>query len=142
MAKAVVKRKTSKNQSVTIKQLDKELWTLFSQYIRKKDADWKGFVKCFTCSVIDEWKYFDAGHCIPKSTTGSYLKYDERNNRPQCKTCNQGKGGMRKEFEAGLKRIYGESIIIELKRYTEKSLTVQEYKDKIIKYKSLVQNFN
>lgn len=125
-----------------MKELDKQLWPIFSKYVRQKDADWKGWVKCFTCPVMDEWKYFDAGHCLPKASTGSVLKYDERQVKPQCKTCNQGKGGMRKEFEAGLRRLYGENIIYELKRLTEAQLSYEDYKFKIKEYTNLLKIIN
>lgn len=125
-----------------LKDLDKILWPLYSVYIRSKDADWRGYVACFTCGLVLEWKYMDAGHCIPKGATGSALKYDERNTKPQCKTCNQGKGGNRKEFEARLKKLYGEGIIQELKRLTEAQLSYQDYKDLIAKYTTLVKIIN
>lgn len=132
LGKVLVKRKIQQNKdSVSTASLDKELWTLTSKYVRSKDADWKGFVSCYTCGTQYEWKYTDCGHCIPKSTTGSYLKFDLRNLRPQCKICNQVKGGMRKEFEQKLKLEYGENIISELMKLKDKSLTIQEYKDRI-----------
>lgn len=122
--------------------LDKTLWPLYSTYIRSKDADWRGYVACFTCGLVEQWKYFDAGHCLPKGATGTVLKYDERNTKPQCKTCNQGKGGMRKEFEIRLKKLYGEGIIYELKRLTEARLSYQDYKELISKYTTLVKIIN
>ena len=46
----------------TISKLKKKLDVLFSQYIRRKNADHLGRVKCFTCGVEKHWKEQQAGH--------------------------------------------------------------------------------
>ena len=40
----------------TIIKLKKKLDVLFSQYIRRRNADHLGRVKCFTCGVEKHWK--------------------------------------------------------------------------------------
>lgn len=139
----LIRRRIKQNtELMSTTKLDSILWPIFSKYVRAKEADWKGFVTCFTCPVQDEWKYFDAGHCLPKGATGSVLKYDERNVKPQCKMCNQGKGGNRKEFERRLKAIYGENIITELRRLTEAALTTADYQQKIPYYTNQLKLIN
>ena len=40
-----------------LKKLDK----IFSEYIRKRDADENGYVKCCTCPTVEHWKEMDCG---------------------------------------------------------------------------------
>lgn len=72
-----------KHKSLT--KLKKKAWTLFSTWIRRSNADWKGFVKCITCGAEYEWNsgMIHAGHWIHDK-----LDYDERNVHPQCRNCN------------------------------------------------------
>lgn len=60
---------------------------VISQYIRLKSADKNGMVKCFTCGDIKHWTVTDAGHYISRSHL--YLRWDERNLKPQCQPCNR-----------------------------------------------------
>jgi hypothetical protein len=72
----------------------------FSQYVRKKEADKDGFTKCFTCGQSASWKMMDCGHFISRSNL--FLRWDLRNLRPQCKTCNQYKQGELAMFAVNL----------------------------------------
>jgi len=45
-----------------IKKLDK----IFSQYIRLRDADDNGYVRCCSSNVAVNWKEADCGHFIPR----------------------------------------------------------------------------
>jgi len=67
--------------------LIKDLDIAFSQYVRKKEADKYGVTKCFTCAQMSDWKIMDCGHFV--SRVNLFLRWDLRNLRPQCKTCNQ-----------------------------------------------------
>ena len=64
---------------------------VFSQYIRLKYADSKGIVKCFTCNTFKHWTMMQNGHYIKRSHL--YLRWDERNCKPQDSDCNEFKGG-------------------------------------------------
>lgn len=76
----------------------KECWTLFSQYIRKKNADWQGNGKCVTCGVVKPWKQLQAGHFVDGRNNKVLL--DERLVHPQCYQCNVPlKGNKIKYFE-------------------------------------------
>ena len=63
---------------------------LFSKYIRLKYAD-KDVVKCFTCGTSKPITEIQNGHYI--SRANMYLRFDERNCRPQCIWCNCTKHG-------------------------------------------------
>ena len=40
----------------TVSKLKKKLDAIFSKYIRLKDADKNGYVKCYTCGVKKYWE--------------------------------------------------------------------------------------
>ena len=103
---------TANKKANSISKLDKDLWKLFSKYIRIKDTDFKGFVGCFTCHKQDDHRLMDAGHYIPKATSGSYLKFYEKNVHPQCQDCNRLKGGNYGVYKEQLILKYGAGIIV------------------------------
>ena len=55
-----------------------------SEWIRRKDANLDGYVECYTCASIKNWKEMNAGHFKHDK-----LDFDERNLKPQCVTCNK-----------------------------------------------------
>lgn len=69
---------------------------IFSKYIRLKYADEKGVVKCFTCNNKKHWTLIQNGHYIKRGHL--YLRWDERNCRPQDEECNEYKSGNMIEF--------------------------------------------
>ena len=70
----------------TISKLKKKLDVLFSQYIRRRNADHLGRVKCFTCGVEKHWKEQQAGHFQSRSHHST--RWDEVNVQVQCVKCN------------------------------------------------------
>ena len=122
----------------SIQKLDKQLWDIFSLYTRQRYANSYGVVKCFTCSKIDHWKNFDAGHFITRAKAST--KFDELNVMPQCKSCNIFGQGKQFEFGLELDRIYGagtaESLLFKSKmlckrdRYDYENL-IEVYKNKL-----------
>lgn len=130
------RRRIKKNQElISITKLDKDLWTIFSKYIRKREADWKGYITCFTCPTTDDWRTFDAGHYIPQATGISVLKFYEKNVHPQCINCNRLKGGNYTEYKNRLILKYGLGIIQELNSLRQSApLTVFDYQKKIAYY--------
>lgn len=76
--------------------------TIFSQFIRLKYANERGLVKCYTCPEVKHWTMMQNGHYISRSHL--YLRWDERNCRPQCRTCNESKYGERAKFMDALEK--------------------------------------
>lgn len=68
-----------------------ELDGVFSQYIRLNSAGTNGLVSCYTCGVVKDWREMQCGHFVPRANM--FLRFDERNCRPQCNTCNVHKHG-------------------------------------------------
>jgi 5-methylcytosine-specific restriction endonuclease McrA len=108
----------------SIPELKKDLWKVFSRYIRERD----GYI-CITCNkdLSLEKKNCDAGHFIPK-TRGNNIYFDEQNVNAQCTSCNRYQHGKLYEYAMRLEQKYGEGILqrLEEKMRTTKRFTRQE----------------
>ena len=80
-----------KEHEIEFSGLVDDLDAIFSKYIRHKYADKDGMVKCYTCPSIEPIGMIQNGHYI--SRQHMYLRWDERNCRPQCDICNELKRG-------------------------------------------------
>lgn len=90
----------------SIKTLKKKAWDAFSRFIRQRDADENGNVKCCTCENVRHWSGMDAGHFI--SRTKESVLFDEMNVHAQCKGCNmRPNNGKPIEYAAYLDERYG-----------------------------------
>jgi len=69
---------------------------VFSQFIRLKYADKEGKVKCYTCDVVKHWTMMQNGHYMKRGNL--YLRFDERNCRPQESYCNEYLHGNMAEY--------------------------------------------
>jgi len=125
-------------KSKTISQLHKILWKAFSEYIRRKNADRNGYVRCCSCGQIHQWKNVDCGHYISRSFLT--VRYDEMNCAPQCKGCNAFRQGNPIEFRKHLIDRYGEKAVLDLEGrknypagFTRDGLIlkIEEYKQKL-----------
>ena len=105
-----------------------------SKYFRQQQADFQGFVSCYTCNVRKHWKEMDLAHYIHNR-----LDFEPNNLRVCCVRCNR--------FLHGNLGIYGEKLIREvgleavekMRLYSYKkgnNYTVSECKEVITKYKS------
>lgn len=110
----------------------------FSIYIRRRDADEWGEVKCCTCSNRGHWKLFDCGHFIPRGKLAT--RYDERNCHSQCAHCNRFLNGNLVKYEIFLRSKYGNEVVEELKIKSKESVKwmphqiqemTEEFKSKI-----------
>ena len=58
-----------------------------SLYVRIRDADKEGNVKCYTCPTVKHYTLMHNGHFIGRANMG--LRFDVKNNcRTQCEYCN------------------------------------------------------
>ena len=95
----------------TISSLKKIADTIFSIFIRKKYADHRGYVKCYTCGVVRMWNdRMQCGHF--NSRRIGALRYEPRNCRVQCMGCNYMARGNYGKFAANLIRECGEEEIL------------------------------
>lgn len=80
------KRKKRKEKMANSKTyLQEKADTVFSRFIRKRDADISENVKCCTCPKILHWKDMTCGHWISRKVLS--IRYDESNCHPQCWGC-------------------------------------------------------
>ncbi len=127
-------------RKVKRKTLIKKLDAIFSEYIRRKHADKNGIVKCYTCNVKKFWKGegMQNGHFISRKSR--ILRWDERNCRSQCYSCNCHFYGRQYVFALNLNKEYGyniaEELLIESKKIIKQSDQdlldlIDEYKEKV-----------
>ena len=116
-SKSPRKRRKVPTRTSQRKKADK----LFSELIRRKYADKDGNVQCFTCGYTNHWKKLQNGHLVSRYYTAT--RYDERNCRPQCYTCNMWRNGMTPDFAANLQKELGAGIVEELYRIARTSIT-------------------
>ena len=112
-----------KIKKVTYKQAKAKAWKAFSEYIRRKDADANGFVKCYTCNNRAFWKEMQAGHGIGGRSNAVFFL--EAIVKPQCKGCNIFKRGNYTVFTKNLIKEIGldeyeeiEAVAKEIVKYT------------------------
>lgn len=113
----------------TSAQLKKDLWKIFSKYIRLRD---KGI--CFICGRKCEGSGYHASHFVPKSVGGIGLYFDEDNVHGCCYNCNINLGGNYYLYGEKLGRELAESLYARRGNIT-KDFPFQE---RIDHYKSLV----
>ena len=129
-------------RKISRKNLIKRLDTIFSEYIRRKYADKRGIVKCYTCNKKAYWKGegMQNGHFISRASR--ILRWSESNCRPQCYACNCMRYGQNYIFAMNLNKEYGYNIAEELLIESKKTIkqSDQDLIDLTNKYKSLVDN--
>ena len=125
-------------RKVTRKSLIKKLDTIFSIYIRLRDANKDGFCKCISCQKINHWKDVDAGHFIGRSHL--ITRYDPKNVYAQCRYCNRYLAGNQYLYSVSLKKI-DSNLPEKLLRKSRKTIKLSndELLVLIKKYKKLVE---
>jgi hypothetical protein len=67
------------------------------------------YVRCITCSLVAPAKHLQVGHWIGRSKLAT--RYDLKNVSLQCQDCNYWHSGRPKEFEAALRKMWGDEEI-------------------------------
>lgn len=112
-----------------------ELDTVFSLYIRLKDANADGYNSCFTCGEFLHYKQLHNGHCNSRGEIGS--RFLTENCRPQCPKCNSKHETypeiFRNKLEAENKGIleYLDNIA-----HSVNKLSVSDLKELLLEYRS------
>jgi hypothetical protein len=114
-----------------------DLDIVFSQYVRLNAAGTNGLVSCYTCGTVKGWKEMQNGHFIPR--TNMFLRFDTRNCRPQCETCNCHKHGNIPAFSRNLNEekigiteiLYHEAQTIYRYSRTELKELISDYTKKV-----------
>ncbi len=117
----------------------KTRWSCSVTSLRLKHADSLGNVKCYTCDYQNHWKKIQNGHLVSRYYLNT--RFDERNCRPQCYTCNMFRNGMIPDFSQRLEQELGEGITKELYRDANKLVHDFPYEVKIKEYKEKLQTY-
>lgn len=94
---------------------------VFSEFIRLRDADINGMVKCISCTRMIHWNEADAGHYINRKHMST--RWDEHNVNGQCRACNRFDEGNIPMYHLGLQRKY--DVDTPLKLLAKKNSTVK-----------------
>lgn len=95
---------------------EKNVWRVFSKFIRLRDANWQGYISCISCSIVRPLNDgMDAGHFIDAGSDKA-LKYNELNVNGQCRSCNYFKSGNKLEYRRNLIQKIGEKEVIKLEQ--------------------------
>ncbi len=117
----------------SVKTLSRNLDTILSNYIRKRDN-----YTCYTCGVKKEKRLMDCGHYIKRQY--NLLRWDDRNTHCQCRQCNRFKGGMMDIYAYKLIKEYGAEILDEFNSKKDSKLfTPLELTTMIDHYKKLTK---
>ena len=123
-------------RSALIKKLD----TVFSIYIRRKDAV-NDIAQCVTCGKKDHWSKLQNGHWASRRHYST--RWDERNCSVQCASCNVFRAGEIYLYTKYLCSKYGDNFPEELyvKSQTICKFTDVELQDMIRYYTELNKLF-
>ena len=120
-------------RSTLVKNLD----TVFSIYIRRKDAI-NDIAKCVTCGKEDHWSKLQNGHWASRRHYST--RWDERNCNVQCSGCNVFRAGEIYLYTKYLCSKYGDNFPEELYKLSQQTVKftdadlqdmIQHYKDKL-----------
>jgi len=123
----------------SISKLKKELDKWFSLYIRLRESN-EELCQCFTCGKVDHFKRMQNGHF--QSRRFLPTRFDEENCQVQCPACNVFRYGEQYKFGLYLDGKYGEGTAQELEYLARTTIKLGrvDYEEKIVYYKSLVEN--
>ncbi len=130
------------NKSKSTAKLQKDLDAVYSEYIRRKDADPNGFVRCYTSGKVFHWKQIQCGHFISRRHLST--RWYEKNTKPQSvaeNVFNQGNGPV---FARKLIEEYGPGILeeLEIKKNNICKMGNFEYEILIKEYKAKIEVLN
>ena len=89
-------------RKISRKGLINKLDRIFSEYIRKRDANKKGMCKCITCSKQFAWNDIDAGHFISRKEMAT--RWHEDNVYAQSRYDNRYRYGKQYEYSLALEK--------------------------------------
>jgi len=86
----------------------------FSEYIRLRNADANGNVKCITCGDQHHWRDVDCGHFVKRGNNA--VRWNLQNCGEQCRLCNSTFDGREDLHAEYIDRTYGEGTAEKLRR--------------------------
>lgn len=126
-----------KAKKPTRSKLIKKLDFIFSQYIRKKNADKNGNCTCCTCGKVLHWKEIQAGHFMSRKHYS--IRWDERNVHPQCVACNVFRYGEQYKYSIFLGKELSDVLYLQSKEI--KKYTTDELQSSIERYGKMIKEY-
>lgn len=129
----------------SVSSLKKKLDRVFSEYIRLRDSDKNGYVRCYCCGKVLHWKEAQNMHFIPRQHMA--LRFSEVNCHVGCIKCNFYNNGNIEAYAVHLKKDYGNDIIERLLIYKsrltkfsaiEYEVMIKEYQQKVKELKNKI----
>ena len=125
----------------TITKLKRKLDKIFSEYIRKRDSDYRGYCNCISCSK--EYPAFGgkihAGHLFSRRFLS--IRYSEQNVNAQCSYCNTFLNGNQIKAARGVERKWGKGVVedLESRMNVVVKLSRIDYEEAIEYYKKKIK---
>ena len=138
-----------KSSRLDLKALDRKLWKLVSDYVRRRDcrrpiSNGSGFCgDCITCGKIWYMEDMDAGHFISRNKKA--VRFDFKNINAQCRGCNRFQSGRQFEHAKAIDRKWGagtaDALLIKSKQPCKRGradylVLIEEMKEKLKKFKA------
>jgi tRNA(Ile)-lysidine synthase TilS/MesJ len=123
---------------LSFRQLQKKLDRIFSEFIRLRDADKNGYVRCITCGKVYFWRDIDNGHYCERARFST--RFNEQNCHGQCKNCNWTHEGQKMIYREKLVELYGAQEVKKLETISQISggddsislmYKIEEYQQKV-----------
>lgn len=137
-----MKVRIDKNKRVTVSKLKKDVWDIFSVFVRLRDCLLTTgsieYGECITCDGHFTFSQLQAGHFVPKHN-GNY--FSERGVHAQCWACNCMKHGQQLEYRRQIVKLYGEGVDEELEEEAGqiKKFTIQGLEELMAYYKEQIK---
>ena len=129
------KKKSSPSLSTLVDRLD----TVFSRYIRLRDAMPSGMFRCISCGKIKPIEQADCGHF--HSRTHMSTRFDEDNCHAECRYCNRFSADHIIGYRENLIKKIGEQrfMLLDIKAHETKKWSHFELEQLDKYYRALVQ---
>jgi len=125
-----MKKKLSKGKLV------KKLDAVFSEYVRKSNADSNGICTCVTCDRQFYWKQIQAGHFMSRKHYST--RWDLENVKPQCPKCNVFNQGEQYKYSLYLGKETAEKLLAKSRQIQK--FTYDDIETLINQYKSYLKS--
>lgn len=125
-----------KKKLVPLRKLIKQLDKVFSEYIRRRDSDWRGIATCISCGKKAPWQEYHCGHYI--SRVYYPVRWHEQNAHAQCPADNIFKHGAPDEYALALQNKYCDGILKKLNdlKHSKIHFVRQDYLSMIEQYET------
>lgn len=137
-ASKVKKAKVPKKKTISRSQLVKRLDSVYSQYIRLKNADSEGYCICVTCGDRVHWQAIQNGHFISRAKYPT--RWHDENCHPQCMRDNIFLRGRYIDYTLYMIDRYGRDRLHELRNLSLNGakISTPELREKIEYYRGKV----